>query len=192
MKALLTAVLSRPRYWKLHQDSFTAVPTLGERWSTHRNRTTEDTCLSSVFSLPSIRTWMHLEKILETNLQPGSLPCPHALRNVSGRCVVRTQSARYLLPSTQTQTSFPKDGKLLLTPAGALSPAPSPEPAAQARLPQPGSGQRDSGVRPLRTVILVGNFLTPRTLRCSARLSLVLSARRLGPDGSFPFREGQG
>lgn len=66
---------------------------------------------------------MHLEKILETNLQPGSLPCPHALRNVSGRCVVRTQSARYLLPSTQTQTSFPKDGKLLLTPAGALSPA---------------------------------------------------------------------
>lgn len=111
---------------------------------------------SSVFSLPSIRTWIHLEKILETNLQPGSLPCLHALRNVSSRYAVRTQSARYLLPSTQTQTSFPKDGKLLLTPAGALSPAPSPE---------PGSGQRDSGVRPLRTVILVGHFLTPRTLR---------------------------
>lgn len=122
---------------------------------------------SSVFSLPSVRTWIHLEKILETNLQPGSLPSLHALRNVSSRYVVRTQSVRYLLPSTQTQTSFPKDGKLLMTPVGALSPAPSPEPAAQARLPQPGSGQRDSVVRPLRTVILVGNFLTPRTLRCA-------------------------
>lgn len=134
-----------------------------------------------MFSLPSIRTWIHLEKTLETNLQPGSLPCLHALRNVSSRYVVRTQSVRYLLPSTQTQTSFPKDGKLLMTPVGALSPAPPPEPAAQARLPQPGSGQRDSGVRPLRTVILVGNFLTPRTL------SLVLCAAP-GPRGKLSFQ----